>query len=201
MISGIYKIRNIVNGKCYIGSSKNIHKRLLTHRNNLCKGTHKNKHLQNAWNLYGDTSFVFEIVELTNKLFEVEQHYLNTESNLYNIAVCADNPTRNRKLTEEHKSKLRKPKTSSVNMGRKPGYIHTDEFKRKISSKLKGKKYNVDRRGSLSSTKKLTEFDITSIRMMYSTGLYTHKQLANMFGLNSATTIGNIINLKSWSNV
>lgn len=32
--SGIYKITNIVNGKCYIGQSINIKQRLIKHYNN-----------------------------------------------------------------------------------------------------------------------------------------------------------------------
>lgn len=39
---GIYKIENIINNKCYYGSSKNIEKRCERHKNELNKNTHIN---------------------------------------------------------------------------------------------------------------------------------------------------------------
>ena len=61
-ISGIYKIVNKVNGKYYVGGSKNIHKRWLEHKGLLRRNIHDNGHLQNAWNKYGEATFDF-IVE------------------------------------------------------------------------------------------------------------------------------------------
>lgn len=60
---GIYRITNTVNGKIYIGQSRNIWKRLEAHRTDLRTGTAKNQHLQNAWNKYGESAFVFETIE------------------------------------------------------------------------------------------------------------------------------------------
>ena len=48
IISGIYKITNKVDGKFYIGSSKNLHKRWLSHRSELRRNHHCNQHLQSA---------------------------------------------------------------------------------------------------------------------------------------------------------
>src|SRR5579872_5801398 len=62
MKSGIYLIRNIINDKEYIGSSKNLQKRKYSHWEQLRKGRHKNPHLQNAWSIYGENSFVFLIL-------------------------------------------------------------------------------------------------------------------------------------------
>ena len=59
-IVGIYKIECIANNKVYIGQSINIKRRLYDHKTRLRKGTHKNKHLQNAWNKYGEDNFTFE---------------------------------------------------------------------------------------------------------------------------------------------
>lgn len=50
MTRGIYQIKNIDTGKRYVGSSNNIQYRLWQHLRTLRLGTHKNKHLQNAWN-------------------------------------------------------------------------------------------------------------------------------------------------------
>ncbi len=63
-ISGIYAIINTVNSKRYIGSSKSAHYRWSqAHLPQLRNGNHCNRHLQNAWNKYGETSFRFEVIE------------------------------------------------------------------------------------------------------------------------------------------
>lgn len=63
-IAGIYRILQIETGKCYIGSSNHLRKRMWTHTSRLRKGTHENRFLQNAWNLYGENAFASEIVLL-----------------------------------------------------------------------------------------------------------------------------------------
>jgi group I intron endonuclease len=78
-ISGIYKIINKLNGKYYVGSSKNIFERWNIHLRNLNNCKHHSDYLQRAWNKYKPDNFVFEIVELVSyeKLKETEQNYLN----------------------------------------------------------------------------------------------------------------------------
>jgi len=90
MISGIYKIKNIVDEKYYIGSSKNINRRWDKHRWRLRSNKHENIILQRAWNKYGEENFIFEIVEEceTYMLLELEQKYLNLDPQ-YNIGVTA----------------------------------------------------------------------------------------------------------------
>lgn len=79
-ICGVYMITNIVNGKIYIGSSNDIKKRWAQHKRELKNGTHDNPHLQNAWNLYGESNFKFEILEECSlkEQFQKEQVYLDT---------------------------------------------------------------------------------------------------------------------------
>ena len=62
-ISGIYLIRNMINGKCYVGSSINIATRWDNHRYHLRTGTHRNIHLQRAWNEYTEAAFEFTVIE------------------------------------------------------------------------------------------------------------------------------------------
>lgn len=91
--SGIYKIVNKVDGKYYVGSTKDFNNRWRTHKSTLSKNIHPNDYLQRAWNKYGEQSFEFIIIELTNSLkttlLEVEQCYLDiakTEhGNCYNL--------------------------------------------------------------------------------------------------------------------
>ena len=61
--TGIYCIRNLVNSKIYIGSTKTS---FLNRKNNhlllLRKNKHYNEHLQNAWNNYYEENFSFEVL-------------------------------------------------------------------------------------------------------------------------------------------
>ena len=57
MKSGIYKILNKSNGKCYIGSSCNLNKRKYQHFNSLMKNKHYNLYLQKSFNKYGKDNF------------------------------------------------------------------------------------------------------------------------------------------------
>lgn len=63
IICGIYRIENLVNGKNYVGQSINIYKRWKNHIDDLKEGVHYNCHLQRSWNLYGEDSFKFSILE------------------------------------------------------------------------------------------------------------------------------------------
>jgi group I intron endonuclease len=68
-ICGVYCIKNIINNNLYIGSSKNLKLRYFNHKTKLKNNKHENKHLQNAWNLYGEQNFKFYIIE------EVENYF------------------------------------------------------------------------------------------------------------------------------
>jgi group I intron endonuclease len=96
---GIYRIRNLINEKCYYGSSKNIEKRWKTHLNQLRNKKHINCILQSAWEKYGENNFIFEIVEECEiqSLFDIEQKYIDSLGE-YNIGLKAsggDNISKN----------------------------------------------------------------------------------------------------------
>lgn len=98
--SGIYKIVNKIDGKYYVGSTKNFHKRWkYYHLRDLRLNKHKNDKLQNAWNKYGEESFEFvpvEYIQYSDKteMLIVEQKYLNVAKNeinkCYNLNFRAD---------------------------------------------------------------------------------------------------------------
>ncbi|MCC5636289.1 GIY-YIG nuclease family protein [Nostoc sp. CHAB 5844] len=99
--SGIYKIKNRVNGKFYIGSSKNIKVRFWQHVNSLKKGDHHSYRLQADWDKFGEESFELFVIEEVEaeKLSYVEQNYLNLYRTFdpsigYNICALADRRTR-----------------------------------------------------------------------------------------------------------
>jgi len=77
-IIGIYCIRNVVNGKIYIGSSNDVSRRFRGHKSNLNKGKHANPHLQSSWDKYGADSFEFYILEECKEsvLMDRENHYI-----------------------------------------------------------------------------------------------------------------------------
>jgi len=94
---GIYKIMNINNGDSYIGSSTQLNRRLNQHKRSLLNNKHINKHLQSAWNKYGEDNFKFEVIEelehLSNLskttqfeyIFNREQYYIDNYNSKYNI--------------------------------------------------------------------------------------------------------------------
>ena len=75
---GIYMIRNKINDKVYIGQSIHIQNRLDGHKRELRKGRHDSRHLQFAWDKYGEENFEFlSICECRKeKLNEMEQYYI-----------------------------------------------------------------------------------------------------------------------------
>ena len=110
-IPGIYMIKNLVNGKCYIGSTNNLYRRYHQHKSRLMSNNHSNRHLQNAWNKYGGDSLGFTILtdcELEDvRLFE--QIYINQLKPEYNISPSAIG-TFGISFSQEHKEKLSRAK-------------------------------------------------------------------------------------------
>lgn len=175
METGIYRILNKLNSKCYIGSAaKGFHKRWNKHRSGLRNKTHHSCHLQYAWNKYGESFFVFEVLEECEpaQCIEREQYYLDTLlfagcndnrfSRLgYNICRIAGSPL-GRKHTEETKQKMR-----DLNQGK----VMTQETRLKIGRANKGNvhslttKQKISRanRGENAYHSKLKEYEVIHI--------------------------------------
>lgn len=73
LIIGVYRLRNLVNGKCYFGSSRNCQSRLNGHRGGLRRGDHINIALLREWKEYGPDAFEFIIIEETETLGEARR--------------------------------------------------------------------------------------------------------------------------------
>jgi group I intron endonuclease len=96
--AGIYCIRNLVNGRVYVGSSNHVRKRLTTHRSMLRAGRHDSPKLQNGWNAYGEEAFEFTVLETLpgsdEQLIRREQYWIDRlrasdAANGYNTAPVA----------------------------------------------------------------------------------------------------------------
>ncbi len=124
---GIYLIQNTTNGKCYVGSSKNIRQRLFWHYNNLENKKHPNSRLQNSYNKYGKNHFVFiPILNCTVNYNHILEQWVKDRSIfncVYNIA------------NDCQKSRI--------------GVAISQSQKEQISLKNKGKKWSVQQKENL----------------------------------------------------
>lgn len=147
-VSGIYAIVNIHNGHRYIGSAVNLHSRWLRHKNELRRGIHRNRHLQHAWNKYGEDAFNFVVLENVKdkqNLIPIEQGYVSRMRPEYNISIIVDSPMMGRKHREESKKKI-----SNSHIGIRP----TDAVRHLLSVVHKGLKASVETRQKMSDTTK-----------------------------------------------
>ena len=60
---GIYRIRNTGNDKSYIGCGTDLPAKINRHKAELKFGSHRNRELQEEWNLFGKSSFQFEVLD------------------------------------------------------------------------------------------------------------------------------------------
>jgi group I intron endonuclease len=105
--SGIYKITNIVNAKFYIGSSTDLYMRSQQHFSNLRYNKHSNTHLQASYNLYGENTFIFEVISFCpiEYLNKMEQWFVDNLKPHYNFRKIVES-NRGITLSSEHKRKI-----------------------------------------------------------------------------------------------
>lgn len=110
--SGIYRILNKINGKCYVGQSENIAKRWFHHRWELQRKKHINVYLQNAWDKYGEENFEFQVLELCpiEQLDEREIYWISFYDSKYDgyNFLAGGCGTRDRTYSEEGRNRPRK---------------------------------------------------------------------------------------------
>lgn len=150
----IYKIINLVNDKFYVGSTINKKVRFRQHRKLLRGDRHHCKHLQAAWNKYGEDKFDFRVVEEVPEslsLQQIEDIYLMQHVGkpyCYNSGYSAEAPWRNappektpnfgKVMSQEQKEKisqtLKEFYAEDYENHPRVGKRHTDEAKAKISA-------------------------------------------------------------------
>jgi group I intron endonuclease len=135
--SGIYKIRNLVDGKVYVGSAIYLNVRRTSHFSELKSNTHKNNHLQRSYNKYGKENFIFEIIEIAEDvetLMNREDYWIGFyreslgRENVYNIREHASSNL-GVKFSDESKARMSKIKK---------GRIVSEEGRRNLSNAIKG---------------------------------------------------------------
>ena len=93
MIFNYYKIKNKVNNKVYIGITEKAGiERWKEHKKALDRNVHTNNYLQNDWNKYGESNFIFEVFEtlelsLEDGYYHEYELIQNYQGEKYNIAL------------------------------------------------------------------------------------------------------------------
>lgn len=180
--SGIYAIKNLANGKVYVGSAVNLRKRFLLHTSNLTKGNHCNTKLSKAVTKYGFDNFSFTLLSLCDlaDLLQVETTYIDSLKSVdtgYNI--CKEG----RSALGVKRSLETRKKLSESLKGKHLGRTHVDRqlsesgrerfrskmvgkpsklkgvprslaVKEKVSKALTGKSLSVEHRAALSVSHK-----------------------------------------------
>ena len=126
-ISGIYYIKNLINNKLYIGQSIDVYTRLSRHKTDL-RGSRDSKHLQRAYDKYGEDNFEFKLLMECSEddLDFWEKHYIEqldtqNENCGYNLDGGGS------------KSRLMSDKTKSLMSIARKGRVVSDETRRKLS--------------------------------------------------------------------
>ena len=159
MARGIYKIINVINNKFYVGSAVDLKRRRTRHFSELRTGKHNNKHLQAAWNKYGESAFIFVVVEEVEdsvNILELEDVWLKNhvgEDYCYNMGVTALapmlgmvgklSPTWGYKHTVE--AKIRIGVTSKAR-------VQSEEEKLKRKQTMKGHTVSAETRAKISNS-------------------------------------------------
>lgn len=164
-VSGIYIIKNMVNGKVYIGQSVDIQKRFLEHKWELKNNKHRNSYMQRSWEKYGEDNFLFEIIERypSHLLNEKETYWIkNYKSNNsvygYNCNDGGDSRIPNEITREKHRvanlGKKRSPETCALISEIHKGKKMSDESKLKMRNAKLGKKLTKEHKQKMSESLK-----------------------------------------------
>jgi group I intron endonuclease len=176
---GVYKIKSKTCRRFYIGSAKDISKRIKQHRNKLRSGKHQNRYLQNVYNKYGEKDFFIITIETSTeeKARRLEQRLLDKYADskkMMNIgfgATGGDNLSkhpRRKRIIAKMKKTLRKVIDNLSDGERLARYsragVNNGMFGKK-HSKSSRKQMSQNQMGHVSWSKGLTLPDSTRIKI------------------------------------
>jgi len=191
-------ILNKVNNKWYVGSSVNIlRERWPHHKSALRYNKHHCKHLQNAWNKYGEDNFEFHVVELNTEHIRVtEQKYIdygkfNCRGMMYNTSEDVRRPTLGKKQSLE---------TIAKRIRHQKGKPLSDNHKQNLRLvKIGIPLINMRGNGSTRSDKKIYEFRNL---LTEDTFIGIRSDFARKYNINSSKLCGIItkrrVHYKGW---
>lgn len=163
--TGIYRID--IAHHFYIGSAaSSFSNRRSGHLNKLRKNEHGNRHMQNAWNKYGEQSFRFSIIEECSPkdCIAVEQRYIdqffgsadcmNLSPNAQNTLGVKYSEESRRKLSECHSKRVVKESTRQIHSERMRSFRHSEEGKTKIAASNRRRKLSDESKRKISEKNK-----------------------------------------------
>jgi group I intron endonuclease len=160
--SGIYSITHVPTGLEYIGSSTRIQSRIKGHKNDLKNNRHHSQRLQNYWNKYSESEFIFsvvELVELPERLIEREQSHIDFRKPAFNMSPTAGSCLGSRHTEESKKrasisTKSRHPDWKIKVSKALQGHPVSEETRRKISVGHIGQKVSEATKAKISTARK-----------------------------------------------
>lgn len=132
-ISCVYRIYNKISNKSYIGSTVNWQKRKTSHINQLRKSKHYNRHLQSAWNKYGEQVFEFAILEEIepSRLINAEINFIELyRAHIRDFGYNEKSPNSSRAGLVHSAESLEKISKNRTGIG------HKEHIKKQISESL-----------------------------------------------------------------
>lgn len=152
--SGIYMIRCKSTGKVYVGSAVWIAKRWRGHREGLRKGRHHNKHLQSAWNKYGENAFEFCVLSSAQKdlLITEEQRFIDMFRACDPSFGFNANPVAGSNLGRKYSTEVRARMSLA-----KRGSVVTQDAREKIRIAMMGNKHLLGHKHSEETRAKLSK--------------------------------------------
>jgi group I intron endonuclease len=154
--TGVYFIRNTVNGQLYIGSAaRSFGGRWAEHQSRMNNGIHANRHLMSAWLLNGADAFEFGILEdcSPEDCILCEQKWLDFFQPEYNKCKVAGS-RRGIKASDETKRKISLAQKGRKYPFRKLRGPPSEETLRKKSVALKGRPLTEETKAKLSAAAK-----------------------------------------------
>jgi group I intron endonuclease len=141
--SGVYEVVHVPSGRRYIGSSRDVPKRLRQHRSALVANLHHSKYLQRVWNKYPADQFRFQLIVICDPshLLMYEQLCIDHLNSELNAARSASAPViAGQKLPKEWAEKVRATVVARYASGFK--VVHpprSEEYRQSVSVQSKAR--------------------------------------------------------------